>query len=211
MPGDYRSGITGVKSYKCLVFLLILAYLSVFFIFSIFAAYCSLGIYYLTQDYYIREQCPESILWDYVLVSTILAGNKLSVYLLKNFTNVKFSFIKKINIASFFIEASLVTVGGFGLFDHNLACQYDNTNLWKFGIASFLLQIIYIFVATYKMLMDYAYGEPFKKRNIVPDIQINMDDFIMDNDVFVEEEEQDVGSQNSPRQEFNILETVSEI
>ena len=60
------------------------------------------------------------------------------------------------------------------------------------------------------MLMDYNFGEPTKK-NIIPDIQINMDDFIMDNDVFIEEEEEDVGSQNSPKQEFDMLETVSEI
>ena len=210
MPSDYRSGITGVNSYKCLVCLLILSYSSVFFIFSTFAVYYSLGIYYLTQDYYIRNECPNSILWEYVLISTIFGGNKLSIYLLKNFTNAKFKFIQKANIATLFLEASLVTVGGFGLFDHALACNNDNTNLWKFGIASFLLQIIYIFVATFRILMDYVHGEP-SKRNIIPDIAIKMDDFIMDNDVFITEEEQDVGRQSPPKQEFAILETVSEI
>ena len=58
--------------------------------------------------------------------------------------------------------------------------------------------------------MDYVHGEP-SKRNIIPDIAIKMDDFIMDNDVFITEEEQDVGRQSSPKQEFAILETVSEI
>ena len=207
---DYRASIIGgIKSYKCLVCLLILSYLSVFCILSIFATYYSLGIYYLTQEYYIRNACHDSILWEYVLISTIFAGNKLIVYVLKNFTNAKFRFIQKANIATLFLEASLVTVGGFGLFDHQLACNNDNTNLWKFGIASFLLQIIYVFVSTYKVIMDITYGEP-PKENIIPDIPRNCDDFSIENDVFIEHDE-DVGSQTYPQNNLSILMNVSEV
>ena len=142
-----RAQYTGIGSYKCYCLLLILEYSSVFFTFASLAAYVCLGIYFLSQDYYIRDICSQSVLWEYVLLSIIFAGNKLSVYYLKKFTKKDYKFIKGVNLGSLIIEGILILLGGFGVFDYELACGNDNSNLWKFGIASFLLQIVYFFIA----------------------------------------------------------------
>ena len=196
---------TGVGSYKCYCLLLICAYSSVFFIFSSLAVYISLGIYYMSQNYSIREQCPDSILWEYVLLSVILSGNKLSVYYLKNFTNKTYKFIKAVNLGSLIIEAGLILIGGFGLFDYGLACGNDNTDLWKFGIASFLLQIVYFFISVCRGI-DFCLSKPPQVKSIVPDIPIEMDELQMNNDVFINENTDNVGET-----EFARLDLVSEI
>ena len=196
---------TGVNSYKCYCLLLICAYSSVFFIFASLAVYISLGIYYMSQNYVIREICPDSILWEYVLLSVIFSGNKLSVYYLKNFTNKSYKFIKGVNLGSLIIEAILILVGGFGLFDYRMACGNDNTDLWKFGIASFLFQIVYFFVAFCKGI-DFCLSQPPGVKSIMPDIPIKMDELEMNNDVFIDENTDNVGAT-----EFAILDIVSEI
>jgi hypothetical protein len=195
---------TGIGSYKCYCLLLILAYSSVVFIFTTFAAYTCLGIYFLNQDYYIRAICPPSILWEYILLSVIFAGNKLSVYFLKNFTKKDYKFIKGVNLGSLIIESILLLVGGFGLFYHSLSCDSD-TNLCKFGISSFLLQIIYFFVAGYMAIDNCVYGPP-RAKAVLPKIDITMDAFEMDEDVFIEENTDDVIGP-----EFARLDVVSEI
>jgi hypothetical protein len=200
-----RAQYTGIGSYKCYYLLLILAYSSVFFTFASLAAYVCLGIYFLSQDYYIRDICFQSVLWEYVLLSIIFAGNKLSVYYLKKFTKKDYKFIKGVNLGSLIIEGILILLGGFGVFDYELACGNDNSNLWKFGIASFLLQIVYFFIAICRGI-DYCLIEPPGVKSIVPNIPIKMDELEMNNDVFIEENTDDVIGP-----EFARLEFVSEI
>ena len=57
--------------------------------------------------------------------------------------------------------------------------------------------------------MDIAYGEP-PKANIIPDIPRNCDNFDLENDVFIENDE-DVGSQTYPQNNLSILMNVSEV
>ena len=77
--------------------------------------------------------------------------------------------------------------------------------MWKFGIASFLLQIVYFFIAICRGI-DYCLIEPHGVKSIVPNIPIKMDELEMNNDVFIEENTDDVIGP-----EFARLEFVSEI
>ena len=185
MPGDYRNSLSvSCSNFKCFILLLTLIYLSVFLFYSVLLAYISVGIYFLSNDFYLRDLCPQSQLWNYCLASIIFSGNKYVVYLLQKFSKKSYKFINKINVVTLVIEVSLIILGGFGLFDHRLACDNDNTDLWKFGISSFLLQIIYSFVATYRIIDWYVHGEPPVKP-IDPKFVIKMED--MENDVFIKE------------------------
>lgn len=196
---------TGIGKYYCYCFILILAYLSAFFIFTILFSYICVGIYVLNQDYYIRAICPSSLIWEYVLLSVIFSGNKLSVYFLKNFTNKEYKFIKNVNLGSLIIELILLLMGGFGLFYNSLSCDSDDTHLMKYGITSFILQLVYFFVAGYMAIGYYVYS-PLQEKSVLPKIDIHMDEFEMDEDVFIEETTDDIGVE-----EFARLDVIYEI
>ena len=171
MPSESSTRYTGISSYKCYLLVIIFAYFSVFFIFSTLAIYICLGIYFATNDYQIRELCPQSMLWEYVLLSTIFAGNKITIYFLNNFTKKNYYFINKVNIGTFLIELFLILMGSFSIFDHSIACNNDNTDLGKFGISSYILQICYLLYSFF-MIIDYCvYGKHTPEKSIAPRIE----------------------------------------
>ena len=71
--------------------------------------------------------------------------------------------------------------GGFGLYDYNLSCENDEEDLWKFGIASFIFQLLYLF---YCFICYLEYILPEEKKDETP---VNSPDFELENDVFVDD------------------------
>jgi hypothetical protein len=102
-------------------------------------AYFVFGIMYLVQDYNISHDCTGSSLWAYVLTAIILA-------LLRSYTKktIDEDEDNKTKICSLvcliFIEMGLAIWGGIELWDKSCD-NLVNTNIWKFGLATFYIQI----------------------------------------------------------------------
>lgn len=101
-------------------------------------SYIVFGIIYLIQDYGISNECKGSNLWEYVLVSMILACTNVSVKTNDEKVDLSACVIAIIGV----INLSLSTWGGIELWDYSYSCdELFNSNLWKVGLASFILQI----------------------------------------------------------------------
>lgn len=96
--------------------------------------YLVFSIVFLIEDYNISNECKGSNLWEYVLVSTILMFPNVSV------KSDKYSTLAIIVVIIGVLNLCMSIWGGIELWDyscHDLA----ETNLWKIGLASFILQV----------------------------------------------------------------------
>lgn len=96
--------------------------------------YVVFSIIFLIQDYNISNECKGSNLWEYVLVSTILMFPNVSV------KSDKYSTLAIIAVIIGVLNLCMSIWGGIELWDyscHDLA----ETNLWKIGLATFILQV----------------------------------------------------------------------
>ena len=101
-------------------------------------SYIVFGIIYLIQDYEISNECKGSNLWEYVLVSMILACTNVSV----KTNDEKFDLSACVLAMIGVINLCLSTWGGIELWDYSYSCdELFNSNLWKVGLASFILQV----------------------------------------------------------------------
>ena len=103
-------------------------------------AYLVFGIMYLVQDYDLAKDCSESSLWAYVLTAIILAFLRCSA---KDNSKEKDDFIGTIFklICLGMVETGLAIWGGIELWQKSCD-DLMNSNLWKFGLATFCLQTI---------------------------------------------------------------------
>jgi hypothetical protein len=118
----------------CMVILLII---SVIGIIGAALAYIILAIMYLVQDYDIANECKDSSLWAYVLTAVILALFR---------SNAKPNDTKKDNnmgvlICLGLIECGLAIWGCIELWEKSCS-DLSDTNLWKIGLVTFILQVI---------------------------------------------------------------------
>ena len=102
-----------------------------------FICYIVFAILYLVKDYNVWNDCESnSYLWPYVLVAIILSLNK---------SNVKNSGDEDqlaTIIAGFILEFGLMCWGGVELFNKLDNCQdLRDSNLWKVGLVTFILQL----------------------------------------------------------------------
>lgn len=101
-------------------------------------AYIVFGIVYLIQDYKISNECKESDLWEYVLVSIILSCINITI---KTENENKDAIVSLVMIGV--INLILSTWGGVELWDYSYPCdELFNSDLWKVGLAGFILQVI---------------------------------------------------------------------
>ena len=101
-------------------------------------SYIVFGIIYLIQDYGISNECKGSNLWEYVLVSMILACTNISVKTNDEKVDLSACIIVMVGV----INLCLSTWGGIELWDYSYSCdELFNSNLWKVGLASFILQV----------------------------------------------------------------------
>ena len=104
-------------------------------------AYLVFGIMYLVQDYTIANDCSGSSLWAYVLTAIILAWGR---------GNAKNTSTKDGDMGTVFctlvclglVDAGLAIWGGLELFQYSCSDLQDS-NIWKFGLATFCLQTFF--------------------------------------------------------------------
>ena len=104
-------------------------------------AYIVLGILYLVQGYHIADGCDDSNLWAYVLTAVILSFSRL---------RSKDSFDKNTEFGDILcglfclglLECGLAIWGGLELWDYSCD-DINETNLWKFGLATFCIQTFF--------------------------------------------------------------------
>ena len=104
--------------------------------------YLIFGILYLVQDYDLANDCKGSNLWVYVLVAIVLSFSRFGS---KNSNDEN----NNINICILFclglIEMGLAIWGGIELWDKSCENLKDS-NLWKFGLATFCIQSFFSFL-----------------------------------------------------------------
>lgn len=123
---------------SCKEFLTCSVYIAVFSLLGATIAYEVFGIIYLIQDYGISNECKGSNLWEYVLVSMILACTNLSVKTNDEKVDLYVCILAMIGV----INLSLSTWGGIELWDYSYSCdELFNSNLWKVGLAGFIIQV----------------------------------------------------------------------
>ena len=144
--------LDGMTSCKCLAMFVCLSYCPIFIGLSSLITYISLGIHFLVSDYGITTSCPESYLWEYVLVSIIFSPLFYLHHYLKIYSNVKRKIRFKILIFSVLAIFCVLICGGFGLYDHSFSCENDDTDLYKFGISSFIFDIIFMIYGFFNYL-----------------------------------------------------------
>ena len=101
-------------------------------------AYFVFGIMYLVQDYTITHDCSDSSLWAYVLTAIILSFFRISAKNAKDDntdTGVNICNLVCIGL----IEMGLAIWGGIELWVKSCD-NLINTNIWKFGLATFCIQ-----------------------------------------------------------------------
>ena len=162
---------------KCIYFMLCLQLIPTMLGLSSLLTYISLGIHFLVNDYHLRDVCPDSHLWEYVLLAVILSPLYLIHFFLKKFTRVSLKNKFRVLIFSVITYLALLVFGGFGLYDYNLSCENDEEDLWKFGIASFIFQLLYLF---YCFICYLEYILPEEKE----EVPVDSPDFELENDVF---------------------------
>lgn len=106
-------------------------------------AYMVFGIMFLIQDYNVANDCKGSNLWEYALVACILSLSRCNA----NNANDKDSggLNLGILICLGLIEAGLGIWGGIELFS-NSCDDLSDSNLWKFCLATFILQSFLAFL-----------------------------------------------------------------
>lgn len=102
-------------------------------------AYIVFGIMYLVQDYDIAHDCKESNLWAYVLTAIILAWIRSGAKNTSSGSDSGITFCMLVCLG--IIEAGLAIWGGIELWQ-NSCDDLRESNLWKFGLATFCLQTI---------------------------------------------------------------------
>lgn len=147
---------------SCVYFIICLQLLPIALLVSSFVTYISLGINFLVIDYNLRAICPESYLWEYVLVSVIFSPLLIIHHILKKYTHTTLKTKFRVLIFSVLSYLATIVLGGFGLYDYNLSCENDDKDLWKFGIASFIIQLMYLiycFICYLEYILPEEEGE----------------------------------------------------
>lgn len=108
-------------------------------------SYIVVGIIYLIEDHDIWKDCKqESALWPYALVSLIFFFNKSTIANLDSGdSSDNGKGLSKIFV-SYVFELCLAVWGSVELFKKSDRCPgMVNSNLWKFSLATFILQTLY--------------------------------------------------------------------
>lgn len=129
----------------CLSFLFIVLLVSVL-------TYVIFSILYLIQDYQVSNECKGSNLWEYILVSTILMFPNSSV------KTDNFTLFATLVIIIGIINICMCVWGGIELWDYSCD-DLTETNLWRVGLASFILQLTVslICILTMPFMLFYIY------------------------------------------------------
>lgn len=135
-------------------------------------AYITFGIIYLIEDYNLSNECKGSNLWEYVLVSLILST--LNVGIKKNSDeNLDITFTKFLIVGVF--NLTLLIWGSIELWNNSYSCDdLFNSNLWKFGLSSFILQVFTCLFLLLTPLIILYYFAAFKTQLTSTNLENNV-------------------------------------
>ena len=135
-------------------------------------AYFVFGIIYLIEDYEISNECKGSNLWEYVLVSLILSTGNISI---KSENQSNETLVILMVVIGIF-NLCLSTWGSIELWKYSYSCDdLFNSNLWKVGLASFIIQIITTLICVIFPPILLWYMRYIESRNInsIPELTEN--------------------------------------
>ena len=133
-------------------------------------SYYIFGIIFLIQDYNVSNECKDSCLWEYVLVSLILSTTYI------NYKNDEENGIDKHIILLIILGIFNLVIsiwGGIELF-YRSCDDLNDSNLWIFGVISFGLQLLSVFICVFVFPMLVCFLV-FRENN--------KNDYINNNDV----------------------------
>lgn len=102
-------------------------------------AYIVFGIMYLVQDYNLAHSCDDSALWAYVLTAIILSLTRGNAKNAGKDKDGETGTAICTCICMGFIEGGLAIWGGIELWQKSCD-DLTGSNIWKFGLATFVLQ-----------------------------------------------------------------------
>lgn len=102
-------------------------------------SYIVFGIIFLVQDYNIANDCKDSNLWEYALVSIILSFTNIKIHSSESDKNIDFACIIIVIIGV--MNLCLSIWGAIELWQQSCD-KLINSNLWKFSLVAFILQCI---------------------------------------------------------------------
>lgn len=137
----------------------------------LYIAYITFSIIYLINDKSIADNCDNSNLWVYNLVSLILTfiSRMCSV---KNGSDEHQFIMRKIIIITYicniFIELALSIWGGIELFNNCNNCdELKDSDLWNLGITNFIIQIFVVILILWIFILDKFHENDIKKNKTV--------------------------------------------
>lgn len=135
--GDDKSGAEGciMCCGGCIGFILVLGLVAGYISYLVF------GITFLVKCFDVANDCKDSKLWEYVLVSMVLSLMRSNAKSNSGDDHVVKTSVYVCTLVCFgLIEFGLATWGGIELWE-NSCDELTDTNLWKFGLATFSLQV----------------------------------------------------------------------
>ena len=102
-------------------------------------SYIVFGIIFLVQDYNIANDCKNSNLWEYALVSIILSFTNFKINSSESDKNIDIACVIIVIIGV--MNLCLSIWGGIELWQQSCD-KLSNSNLWKFSLVAFILQCI---------------------------------------------------------------------
>lgn len=102
-------------------------------------SYLVFGIIFLVQDYSIANDCKNSNLWEYALVSIILSFTNFKINSSESDKNIDIACIIIVIIGV--MNLCLSIWGGIELWQQSCD-KLSDSNLWKFSLVAFILQCI---------------------------------------------------------------------
>jgi hypothetical protein len=125
--------------------------------------YYVLGIVYLESDKKLWDDCKDSFLWIYVIVSMVL------MLLTKGFIVYSLIYNKIIlRIVLIVLDIGLIIWGGFELYGSRLCEGLETSNLWDIGIASFLINITFYKILGLILIVDKCFSISSSENTIKP-------------------------------------------
>lgn len=129
-------------------------------VYTLLAVYYILGIIFLVRDYDEYDECHDSTLWLYVLVSLIVFINK---YNMRNLNKNKHKICSAINLL---IDLIMGIWGAVDLFDLSYNCSIKYSGLWAFGVVCMCQQFLTPFLIAYLFYSHKNQNKSEEEKNI---------------------------------------------
>lgn len=177
---------------SCIYFIVCLNFLPLILMTSSVLTYFSLGIHFLVKDNHIRNSCPDSLVWEYVVLCVIFTP----FFYLHHFMKYYLSYRKKttFRVLIFSVIFCIVSIFFGGLSLHS-GCENDHTDIRKFAIASIILQVFFLL---YSFIAYLDYIETIEEKTSLniqeqPNFGSSSDEIVEEqsspeNEVFIDED-----------------------